>query len=133
MSKGVDIEKFEGLTIDIDFNKIIEDNSRRMAEQIKNKAKQVLSNKASNTYADSWTYRMERDVGVDKLKGVIFNQEHYQLTHLLENGHLVKNGSNNNAVLGRVSPRKHIKPVFDANVDVFVEEMSKAKFEIKEK
>ena len=64
----------------------------------------------SGDYAKSWT----RDVFPNerlKVKMVVHNQDHYRLTHLLENGHVSRNGTGR--TFGRVKAYPHIAPVND--------------------
>ena len=64
------------------------------------------------TYSGSWTNSDVITARVHRKK-VIHNADHYRLTHFLEKGHVVKNGT------GRINPGKktrtgkfpHIKPV----------------------
>lgn len=61
------------------------------------------SPKRKGDYAKGWAVKKE-----DKLTRVVYNKTHYQLTHLLENGHVVKN---QHGEYGRVNGEKHIEPV----------------------
>ena len=63
---------------------------------------QNTSPRKSGEYANGWR--------VKKLsKGdVVVHNTHYQLTHLLENGHVIRNKK---GTYGRTSGIKHIKPV----------------------
>ena len=76
-----------------------------------------LKNKSPNDsgkYAKSWTYREEKGL-LGAKSYVVYNARHWQLTHLLENGHLIRNkygiqtrkppGSGN-----ETDPHKHIGP-----------------------
>lgn len=54
------------------------------------------------SYAKGWTVKTEKGFG--EIKCTIHNKTDYQLTHLLEKGHLTRNGSKTRAVV-------HIKPV----------------------
>ena len=60
------------------------------------------SPRRSGEYANGWT--------VKKLSrgDVVVHNTHYQLTHLLENGHVIKNKK---GTYGRTRGIKHIKPV----------------------
>lgn len=60
-------------------------------------------------YAKSWGIKRERGRnGINDL--TIRNKDHYRLTHLLENGHVVRNKK---GTYGRAPAYKHIKPVED--------------------
>ena len=61
------------------------------------------SPKRKGGYAKGWAVKKE-----GKLTRVVYNKTHYQLTHLLENGHVIKNQYGE---YGRVNGEKHIKPV----------------------
>lgn len=66
-------------------------------------------------YAEGW------EVTKNGAEYVVHNAKHYQLTHLLENGHdVVVNGQK----VGRAKPHKHIK-----QVEQFVQEEAARKIE----
>lgn len=72
------------------------------------KEKSPKSNRANGgAYAKSWGYTKEK-MPFGYTSYVIRNRKHYQLTHLLENGHLIKNQYGS---YGRTKPIPHIKPV----------------------
>lgn len=55
-------------------------------------------------YSKTWKVKMQRDGSF-----IVHNPKNYQLTHLLENGHVVVNGK---GVYGRARAFKHIEPVY---------------------
>lgn len=73
------------------------------------------SPKKTGSYAKGWTVKKEGEMDV-----VVHNRTDYQLTHLLENGHVVRNKK---GTYGRTSGTKHIKPVEDWAVDALPEEI----------
>lgn len=82
-------------------NEIMEEVLKETAQEASEKLKQT-SPENSGAYAKGWT--------VSKQGGsyIVHNKDHYQLTHLLENGHdVVVNGKK----VGHVEPKKHIKQV----------------------
>lgn len=64
------------------------------------------SPRKTGDYAKGW--RVKRERGRDIPIVTIHNATDYQLTHLLENGHVVVNGK---GTYGRAPAKKHIKPV----------------------
>lgn len=72
-------------------------------------------------YAKSWGYKKEK-MPFGYTSYTIHNRKHYQLTHLLENGHMIKNKYGS---YGRTNPIPHIKPVEIQVQDGFFEEAMK--------
>lgn len=72
------------------------------------------SPKRSGKYARSWTKTDVRTRG--KIKDVIVHNKEYQLTHLLENGHIVRNKK---GTYGRAPAHPHIAPVEQWAIDEF--------------
>ena len=75
------------------------------------------ANEGSGAYASGW--ENEETVGNGRLskEKVIFNEQHYRLTHLLENGHVIRNGTGR--TFGRTGKYPHIAPVNDwANAEL---------------
>ena len=86
------------------------------------KAKSPKSKRAmGGAYAKSWAYRKEL-MPFGYTSYTVYNLKHYQLTHLLENGHMIKN---QHGSYGRTRPIPHIKPVELIVQDKFLEEIKK--------
>ena len=104
------------------------DEYNREAEQAVNEAAVEASdlcvNQLKNTspkrpgsgkYARSWTVKKER-AGSGVADYIVHNKGYYQLTHLLENGHVIRNGK---GTYGRTSPIHHIGPAADSAIQRF--------------
>lgn len=73
---------------------------------VSNEAVQRLRNtspRKTGSYAKGWGAKRMGEMDV-----VIHNRTDYQLTHLLENGHVIRNKK---GTYGRAPAHKHIKPV----------------------
>lgn len=79
--------------IKIDTNKVAQETVKQL---------KATSPKKSGEYAKGWAQK-ESVKGRNVSKRVVYNKDHYQLTHLLENGHAKVNG-------GRVRAIPHIRP-----------------------
>lgn len=82
-------------------NDAIEKTSKESVRKLKD-----TSPKKSGEYAKGWKIKKER--GRDGIATVTVHNKIYQLTHLLENGHVVRNAK---GTYGRTSGIKHIAPV----------------------
>lgn len=70
----------------------------------------------SGDYSKDWTKDTFPTARL-KIKTVVHNEDHYRLTHLLENGHVSRNGTGR--TFGRVPAYPHIAPVNDwANAEL---------------
>lgn len=113
-SKYVSIDEFNKLTIDLDYDSIIIDNAKACCQEIV----EYCKNRKWTDYAKGWVVDMIRPNRKNKnSKGknsvaaaVIHNKNHYQLTHLLEKGHLIVNKVGG---IGFAAPFPHIRPAYD--------------------
>ena len=67
------------------------------------------SPRKTGSYAKGWGTKKQGEMDV-----VVHNRTDYQLTHLLENGHVIRNKK---GTYGRTHPVKHIAPVEEWAVD----------------
>lgn len=73
------------------------------------------SPKKTGDYAKGWTTKK-----ISAMDIVVHNKTDYQLTHLLENGHVIRNKK---GTYGRTSGTKHIAPVEEWAADALPEEI----------
>ncbi len=74
---------------------------------------QSSSPKKTGEYAKSWTLKRAAKTG-SKITAVVYNKDHFQLTHLLEDGHARADG-------GRTDAHPHIAPAADAAAEYLEE------------
>lgn len=87
-------------------NNEVKESTKRNIDAVSREAVQKLKNtspRKTGSYSKGWAVKREGEMDV-----VVHNRTDYQLTHLLENGHVIKNKK---GTYGRVSGRKHIAPV----------------------
>lgn len=109
-SKSVEVQVAQILD---NYTKEVKEKTEKAFEQTAKEAAQKLrqtsprgKGKNSGDYAKGWTVKRERDKRSGLYTITVHNKTHYQLTHLLENGHAMPQG-------GRWTPPygKHIEPV----------------------
>lgn len=114
-------------SVSAQLDKILEQYGRKADEAVEKAAKRAgrdtaktlrnTSPKKTGAYASSWSTKVTRSSG--RLIGVtVYNKDHYQLTHLLENGHVIKNGV---GTYGRARAIKHIAPAEQKGIADFEE------------
>lgn len=98
--------------VDQAVQKALDKTAKDTAKELKN-----TSPKKTGSYAKGW------GVKKDGKKGrIIHNRTDGQLTHLLENGHVIRNAK---GTYGRTSPIKHIEPAEQKGIQMFVEEIER--------
>lgn len=120
-------------SVSAQLDKILEQYGRKADEAVEKSAKRAgrdtakdlknTSPKRTGEYASSWSTKVTRSSG--RLIGVTVYNKRYQLTHLLENGHVTKNKKGE---YGRTRPIKHIEPAEQEGIQNF-EQLVRAELE----
>ena len=87
-------------------NKEVEQSAKRNIQTVAKESVQKLKNtspRKTGSYSKGWAVKKNGDMDV-----TVHNRTDYQLTHLLENGHIIRNKK---GTYGRTSGTKHINPV----------------------
>lgn len=95
-----------------EINRDVEDSAKKNMSTVAKESAQKLKNtspRRSGSYAKGWSVKKQGDMDV-----VVHNRADYQLTHLLENGHVIRNKK---GTYGRINGIKHIAPVEEWAVD----------------
>lgn len=104
-------------SIDENVGEIVTQLGRKGAQALKKESRQAFP-KGTGEYAQGWKSQVER--GRMNTTAVIYN-EHPGLPHLLEHGHVTRNGTDR--IYGEVQGREHIEPVADNLVETFEREV----------
>lgn len=86
----------------------VEEVSEEAVEKLQSVSHFAPGGHPSGEYSKSWKQE-EVKAGRLSTRRVIHNEEHYRLTHLLEKGHVSRNGTHR--TFGRVKAYPHIAPV----------------------
>lgn len=112
--KGGNLVDVTANTIEIDFKSAISDVLPEIGDLT---AGTIQANAPSRQgkYAQGWTYKIEGKETV-----VVYNGgKRASLSHLLELGHLSRNGS-------WVQPQEHIRPAYNASKSIYLDLLKKA-------
>ena len=102
-TKSVSVQMKEILD---EFSEKVNDVLEESADTTSREAVDKLHNtspRGTGAYAAGWTVKKQSAKDV-----IVHNTDHYQLTHLLENGHVIRNKK---GTYGRAPAHRHIKPV----------------------
>ena len=99
-----------------DVYEVLDDCVKDVADQATEKLRAVntFATGGHTEYSSSWV-NDETLKSSKKTKRVVHNEEHYRLTHLLEKGHVIRNGTGRAFGMTRAFP--HIAPVNDWAVE----------------
>ena len=108
-----DILKEIGANVDESIDEALKKVPKRASAKLKS-----VSPKGSGKYAKGW-----RTKRIDDKTVVVYNAALPGFTHLLENGHVIKNAKGE---YGRAPAHKHIAPVEEEAVDEFIRDLMQA-------
>lgn len=128
MSKTVKPENLQSVIMDYlnDYREDIQEDVEEATNTITKQAKEELTQSSrekfklhgrDEPYYKGWTIKLQKK-GKLKYHKVIWNKTNYQLTHLLEFGHVTRNG-------GRTKPVPHIRPIEEKYGVEFVDLLEK--------
>jgi len=103
MAKKVRLSNFKHIEVNIDYADIIHKYAEECVEILKDLSPRRST---SQSYADGWTIEEKKDVYQRWYYCTIWNKTDWQLTHLLENGHLIVNKRGG---VGWASKKPHIE------------------------
>lgn len=124
MASNINIERFKGIKVDVNYEQIIDRNAELCSELLKDKSPR--GHRKSKAYADGWTVKKGRKQK-DQYFAEVWNATNYQLTHLLENGHLI---TNKKGGVGWAEGNPHIQKALDQVKPTFLADMGKADIEV---
>ena len=93
-------------------DKEVQQSAKKNIDGVAKESAQKLRNTSpvkTGSYAKGWSSKKQGEMDV-----VVYNRTDYQLTHLLENGHVIRNKK---GTYGRAPAHKHIKPVEEWAID----------------
>ena len=108
-----DILKEIGANVDESIDEALKKVPKKASAKLKS-----VSPKRSGRYAKGW--RVKR---TDDKTAVVYNAALPGFTHLLENGHVIKNSKGE---YGRAPAHKHIAPVEEESIEEFVRNLMQA-------
>jgi len=97
-------------------NDTMEKTAKETVKDLRN-----TSPKRTGDYARDWAVKTERGAGGSKVF-TVHNRKHYQLTHLLEKSHVIRNKKGE---YGRSTPQPHIAPARDRAEQKLIAELEK--------
>lgn len=91
---------------------VMQDSVKQVTDEATEKLRAVnhWRNDGSGAYAGGWGNEAVLTSRINQ-KMVVYNGPHYRLTHLLENGHVIRNGTQRS--YGKTDAFPHIAPVND--------------------
>lgn len=112
-------------TYSADVEQKVNENMRDVAEKTAAKLRRGGTYKErTGKYTPDWSVTDRKNIGVIQTKSYsVHNRKNYQLTHLLEYGHVNRRG---NRIVGKARAFEHIKPAEQAAQDMAVEAVEKA-------
>ena len=111
-------------TILSEFSEKVQDVTNQAIQKAARKTARILKNtspKETGDYASGWAVKRETGHGMIQ-PGIVYNRKMPGLTHLLENGHVVRNAK---GTYGRAPAHKHIAPAEEEGANEYVQNVER--------
>lgn len=118
------IENFKDIKVNINYEKIIDKYGQDTAKYLQRTSPR--GHRRNKTYASGWEFKVD-EKAKKKYGGVVWNATNYQLTHLLEKGHLIVNKKGG---IGWASAKPHIENAYQHIKPNFIRAMENVDLEI---
>lgn len=113
------------MKINIKYKPIIDEYAKKTIARLRTESPKSARGRYTPYFA-GWDFFVDKKTE-DDYGGKVWNSTNYQLTHLLENGHLIVNKKGG---VGWASPQAHINPVFQEIKPKFIQAMRDVGIEI---
>ena len=121
---NIRLENFTGLSVDIGFKQVIDKYGDDTAKYLIRTS--PTGRRRNKTYAQGWEFLIDKK-RKDNYGGKVWNKTNYQLTHLLENGHLIVNKKGG---VGWASPQPHIDNAYQHIKSPFIKAMEQVDLKV---
>lgn len=118
------LKNFKGLKASIRYQPILEEYADRCSSILRTSPNTPRGHRGK--YAQGWTVKERK--GRQDSSYTVWNETDWQLTHLLEHGHLITNKHNG---VGWASPQPHIEDAYQKVKQPFISAMEEADIDIK--
>lgn len=124
MSKKVDVDELQKALMEYleDYEEDIFDGVKQVTDSLTkdavNELKSLQEPRLTGDYARGWTKQSKKQNKNQRYTVKIHNKTNYQLTHLLEFGHIKRNGTD------RVKGIEHIRPIEEKYKKLYGEEIT---------
>lgn len=125
MSSNIKLSSFSGLKVDVKYQNIIDKFGNDTAKYLVRTSPR--GQRRNKTYAEGWEFLVDKK-RANSYGGKVWNATNYQLTHLLENGHLIVNKKGG---VGWASPIPHIDPAYERIKKPFINAMEQVEITVK--
>ena len=106
-----------------EYSSDIQEGITRSAEEVAKQGVAELRNnspKRTGSYRKGWRKKVEKGFGF--VEATVYNATDWQLTHLLEHPHVIRNG---NGTYGTSTPKVHISPVNERCISEYEKDVEK--------
>lgn len=124
MASTVKLENFNGIKANIKYQPIVDKFGDDTAKYLKRTSPE--GRRRNRTYKQGWVFLIDKKKK-EGYGGQVWNETNYQLTHLLENGHLIVNKKGG---VGWASPHPHIDKAYQNIKGPFQKAMEQAEIDV---